>query len=41
MIGLDLCLTADEIEAELRRSIFSEMSQADLKQAPSSSTPRA
>jgi ribonucleoside-diphosphate reductase alpha chain len=30
MIGLDLCLTGDEIEAELRRSIFDEISQAEL-----------
>ncbi len=30
MLGLDLCLTKDEIEAELRRSIYSEMSQEDL-----------
>jgi len=32
MIGLDLCLDADAIEAELRRSIYSEMNQEDLKQ---------
>ncbi|MEZ5276763.1 MAG: ribonucleoside-diphosphate reductase subunit alpha [Opitutaceae bacterium] len=30
MIGLDLCLTADEIEAEIRRSIFDEINQAEL-----------
>ncbi|MGH8021524.1 MAG: ribonucleoside-diphosphate reductase subunit alpha [Opitutaceae bacterium] len=29
-IGLDLCLSNDEIEAELRRSIFDEISQQDL-----------
>lgn len=29
-IGLDLCLTDDEIEAELRRSIFDEIGQQDL-----------
>ncbi|MEX0330869.1 MAG: ribonucleoside-diphosphate reductase subunit alpha [Puniceicoccaceae bacterium] len=32
MIGLDLCLSKDEIEAELRRSLYSEMKQEDLKQ---------
>jgi ribonucleoside-diphosphate reductase alpha chain len=31
MIGLDLCLNKDEIEAELRRSLYSEMKQEDLK----------
>ncbi len=31
MIGLDLCLDKDEIEAELRRSLYSEMSAEDLK----------
>ncbi|MCB1235828.1 MAG: ribonucleoside-diphosphate reductase subunit alpha, partial [Verrucomicrobiae bacterium] len=31
MIGLDLCLTADEIEHELRRAFFSEMTVGDLK----------
>jgi ribonucleoside-diphosphate reductase alpha chain len=30
MIGLDLCLTAEEIETELRRSIFDEISQTEL-----------
>ncbi len=30
MIGLDLCLSPDEIEAELRRSIYSEMDEDDL-----------
>ncbi len=30
-IGLDLCLTHDEIELELRRSIFDEISEADLE----------
>ncbi|MBE2214277.1 MAG: ribonucleoside-diphosphate reductase subunit alpha [Opitutaceae bacterium] len=29
-LGLDLCLSNDEIEAELRRSIFDEISQQDL-----------
>ncbi|MEX0323370.1 MAG: ribonucleoside-diphosphate reductase subunit alpha [Puniceicoccaceae bacterium] len=32
MIGLDLCLTKDEIESELRRSVYSEMKLEDLKQ---------
>ncbi|MDZ4286829.1 MAG: ribonucleoside-diphosphate reductase subunit alpha, partial [Prosthecobacter sp.] len=31
MLGLDLCLTRNEIEMELRRSIFPEISQEDLK----------
>lgn len=31
MMGLDLCLTRNEIEMELRRSIFPEISQEDLK----------
>jgi ribonucleoside-diphosphate reductase alpha chain len=31
-IGLDLCLTENEIERELRRSIGSEISASDLKQ---------
>ncbi len=31
MIGLDLCLTAEEIEAELRRSIFDEISEDGLQ----------
>ncbi|MEZ5300848.1 MAG: ribonucleoside-diphosphate reductase subunit alpha [Verrucomicrobiales bacterium] len=31
MLGLDLCLSFDEIERELRRSIYPEMTQADLK----------
>ncbi len=31
MIGLDLCLTKDEIETELRRSIYSEMKDDDLQ----------
>lgn len=30
-IGLDLCLTKDEIEAELHRSLYSEITRADLK----------
>jgi len=30
-IGLDLCLSEDEIEAELRRSLFDEISHADLR----------
>ena len=30
MIGLDLCLSKEEIEAELRRSLYSEMKQEDL-----------
>ena len=29
-IGLDLCLTADEIEVDLRRSLYAEMSIEDL-----------
>ncbi len=29
-IGLDLCLTNDQIEAELRRSIYDQISQKDL-----------
>ncbi|MGA1130163.1 MAG: ATP cone domain-containing protein, partial [Chthoniobacterales bacterium] len=32
MLGLDLCLNKDEIESELRRSVFSEMKREDLKQ---------
>lgn len=31
MIGLDLCLTFDEIESELRRSIFDEISEDGLQ----------
>ena len=31
MIGLDLCLTREQVEAELRRSLYSEMKQADLQ----------
>ena len=31
-IGLDLCLANDEIEIELRRSVYSEMTKEDLKQ---------
>lgn len=31
MTGLDLCLTAEEIEQELRRAFFNEMSEEDLK----------
>ena len=31
MLGLDLCLNAEEIEHELRRAFFSEMSSADLR----------
>lgn len=31
MTGLDLCLTAKEIEQELRRAFFNEMSEEDLK----------
>ncbi len=31
MIGLDLCLSREQIEAELRRSLYSEMKQADLQ----------
>ncbi|MFP6901191.1 MAG: ATP cone domain-containing protein, partial [Opitutales bacterium] len=30
-IGLDLCLSGDEIEQELRRSIYSEISEEDLR----------
>ncbi len=30
-IGLDLCLSIDDIESELRRSMYSEMSVEDLK----------
>lgn len=30
-IGLDLCLSKDEVEAELRRSLYSEITRADLK----------
>ena len=30
MIGLDLCLTAEQIETELRRSLFPEMKVSDL-----------
>lgn len=30
-IGLDLCLPRDEIEAELRRSLYAEMTREDLK----------
>ncbi len=30
-IGLDLCLTPDQIEEELRRSVFSEIEETDLK----------
>ncbi len=30
-IGLDLCLGPDEIETELRRSVFDEISEADLE----------
>ncbi|MEM8550473.1 MAG: ribonucleoside-diphosphate reductase subunit alpha, partial [Verrucomicrobiota bacterium] len=30
-IGLDLCLGRDEIEAELRRSLYAEMTREDLK----------
>src|ERR1019366_9320372 len=29
-IGLDLCLTTDEIETELRRSVYDQISQKDL-----------
>ena len=29
-IGLDLCLSTDEIEAELRRSVYDQISQKDL-----------
>ncbi|HYF35940.1 MAG TPA: ribonucleoside-diphosphate reductase subunit alpha, partial [Prosthecobacter sp.] len=31
MLGLDLCITRNEIEMELRRSIFPEISQEELK----------
>ncbi len=31
MIGLDLCLDNDQIEAELRRSLYAEMTREDLK----------
>lgn len=31
VIGLDLCLKVDEIETELRRSLYAEMSAEDLK----------
>lgn len=31
-IGLDLCLSLDEIEVELRRALYEEMGQNDLKQ---------
>lgn len=31
MIGLDLSMTADEIENELRRSIYAEISETDIK----------
>ncbi len=31
MIGLDLCLSADAIEKELRRSLFSDVSEGDLR----------
>lgn len=31
-IGLDLCLSRDEIETELRRSLYAEMSRQDLRQ---------
>ena len=30
-IGLDLCLSAEQIEESLRRSVFSEISEEDLK----------
>ncbi|MDQ8182440.1 ribonucleoside-diphosphate reductase subunit alpha [Pelagicoccus sp. SDUM812005] len=30
-IGLDLCLTAEEIEHELRRAVFDEISESDLE----------
>ena len=30
-IGLDLCLNAEEIEECLRRSVFSEISEVDLR----------
>jgi ribonucleoside-diphosphate reductase alpha chain len=31
-IGLELCLTADEIEVELRRSIFDDITESQLKE---------
>ncbi len=31
MIGLELCLTSEDIEHELRRAFFSEMTEQDLK----------
>ncbi len=31
MIGLDLCLDADEVERELRRSLYPEMTEEDLR----------
>lgn len=31
MTGLDLCLTSDQIEQELRRAFFNEMTEADLR----------
>ncbi|MGF1482875.1 MAG: ribonucleoside-diphosphate reductase subunit alpha [Opitutales bacterium] len=31
LIGLDLCLSRDEIEAELRRSLYPEMTREELK----------
>ncbi|MEC5126594.1 ribonucleoside-diphosphate reductase subunit alpha [Verrucomicrobiales bacterium BCK34] len=31
MTGLDLCLTPEQIEQELRRAFFNEMTEADLK----------
>lgn len=31
MLGLDLCLTRDQIEVELRRSMFSGMKRADIQ----------
>ncbi|MCC5839334.1 MAG: ribonucleoside-diphosphate reductase subunit alpha [Opitutales bacterium] len=31
MIGLDLCLTREEIEVELRRSLYAEMKESDLR----------
>ena len=30
MTGLDLCLSSDEIEQELRRSVYDQISQKDL-----------
>ena len=30
-IGLDLCLTIEQIEESLRRSVFSEISEVDLR----------